>query len=107
MAHQYARRTHDEASELARVAFRSVASEHLSLAEIEEIGKSALLTGGTVGSGWDQLLGFSPDDNDYYELQLYKPADAKPYIEKSYVRMLVPRERSSDAVHFMWRSAHA
>ena len=103
MAYQYARRTFDEAKDLARLAFRESVSSNLAPNEIEGLGKHGLLTGGTVGPGWEEIVGFTPDDGLYYELQIYKPSDAKPHIEKSYARMLAPRNRDSDTVHFMWR----
>ena len=103
MTHQYVRRTHDEAQELARKAFRSTAADHLTSAELEELGAYGLLTGGTPGDDWEGIIGTVPTMRAYYEFQLYKPKDAKPYIEKSYVRILVPRDRSSTQVYFMWR----
>jgi len=103
MSHQYVHRTFEEAKELARLAFKSVATEHLTKAELEEISSHALLTGGTVGPDWEQIIGFVPDDQNFYELQIYMPADEKPYIEKSYVRILSPRDRATEKVHFMWR----
>ncbi len=103
MSHQYARRTYDEASELARASFRATARDHLRPDEIEELGEHGLLTGGTPGAGWEGLLGFTPTEQSFYELQLYKPSADKPYIEKSYVRMLAPRDRESSAVLFIWR----
>jgi uncharacterized protein YciU (UPF0263 family) len=103
MTHQYARRTFDEAKELARLAFRSSVADNLTPEEITEVGSSGLLTGGTVGTGWEQIVGFIPDDHLYYELQIYKPSAEKPHIEKSFARMLVPRDRSLEVVSFMWR----
>jgi uncharacterized protein YciU (UPF0263 family) len=102
MSHQYARRTFEEATELARLAFKDIAQEYLAKEELEEIDSFALLTGGTVGPGWEQIIGFIPDGQSFYELQIYKPANKKPYIEKSYVRILSPRDRAVKKVHFMW-----
>lgn len=103
MSHQYSRRTFDEAQELARLAFRAAAVDNLTPAELEELGLHGLLTGGTPGPDWEQIIGSAPTERLFYEVQIYKPSDARPYIEKSYVRMLVPRDRSSELVRFMWR----
>uniref|UniRef100_UPI000D3A489B DUF440 family protein n=1 Tax=unclassified Variovorax TaxID=663243 RepID=UPI000D3A489B len=101
---RYTRRTFDEATELAREAFRAQVAAQLSDAEVQAIGTDAVLTGGTVKAGWESHVGFVPNDSDFYELEIYKPAEAKPYIEVSYARMLVPRDRASSVVHFIWRS---
>jgi uncharacterized protein YciU (UPF0263 family) len=103
VSHQYARRTYDEASVLARESFQACARDHLQPAEIEELKAHGLLTGGTPGAGWEELLGFEPTEHSFYELQLYKPSAGKPFIEKSYVRMLAPRDRASSTVLFIWR----
>ena len=103
MSHLYSRRTFDEAKELARLAFRTAAADHLTPAELDELGMHGLLTGGTPGADWEQIIGSVPTERLFYELQIYKPADARPHIDKSYVRMLVPRDRSSESVRFMWR----
>ncbi|MCC4591349.1 DUF440 family protein [Xanthomonas sacchari] len=103
MTYLYARRTYDEAIELARSAFRASAADHLTLAELAELEAHGLLTGGTPGPDWEQITSVVPTEHQFYELQIYKPSDAKPHIERFYVRMLVPRDRSSEAVQFMWR----
>lgn len=103
MNHNYARRTFDEAKELARLSFLAVAADHLTPAELDELGAHGLLTGGTPGSDWELIIGVVPTEHLFYELQIYKPSDVKPYAEKSYVRMLVPRNRSLENVQFMWR----
>ena len=46
MKHQYSRRTFDEAKELARMAFRASAADHLTPEEIDELTTQGLLTGG-------------------------------------------------------------
>ena len=103
MTHQYARRTFDEAQELARLAFKSSVADNLTPEEIEEFATNGMLTGGTVGPGWEPIVGFTPDDHWYYELEIYKPSAEKPYISKSFARMLVPRDRTLEAVSFIWR----
>jgi hypothetical protein len=105
VCHQYARRTYDEASLLARESFQACARDHLQPTEIEELKTHGLLTGGTPGRGWEELLGFGPTETSFYEFQLYKPSAHKPFIEKSYVRMLAPRERGSNTVLFIWRQS--
>ncbi len=103
MTHQYTRRTQSEALELARHTFQSLAAGHLTAAELEELRVHGLLTGGTPGNSWETVIGVVPSERTYYEFEIYKPKDAKPYIEKSYVRMLVPRDRSCSQVYFVWR----
>ena len=103
MAHQYRQRTYDEATELAQAAFKAMVKEHLTVSEIEEMAQTGRLTSGTIGSDWEVLLGCSVNPRTHYEFEIYKPKDEKPYIDKSFVRMLVPRNRSKDKVTFMWR----
>lgn len=103
MTHLYARRTYEEATELARLTFRATAANHLTPAELDELGVHGRLTGGTPGPDWEKIIGVVPTERHYYELQIYKPSDTKPYIERSYVRMLVPRDRSTELIHYMWR----
>lgn len=103
VAHQYKRRTWDEALELAKAAFRSCATDHLSPAEIDELRAHGTVTGLSAHEGWEAIIGHRPDMRDYYEVELYQPSDKCPYVEKVFVRMLVPRDRSSDTVHFIWR----
>lgn len=91
MTHLYARGTYDEAMELARLAFRTSAADHLTPAEIDEIVAHGLLAGGPPGPGRERVIGV-PIERHFYELLIYKPSDNKPYIEGSYVRILVPRD---------------
>ncbi|WP_020395718.1 hypothetical protein [Thiolinea disciformis] len=102
MKHQYFRRTFDEAKELARLSFRASVANHMTATKIDELAAHALITGGTHGPDWCHLIGLTPTVRDFYEIELYKPSDEKPYIEKSYVRMLVPRDRLVETVHFIW-----
>ncbi len=104
MPHQYKRRTLDEAQELARSAFRTVVADHLTESEISELRSHGTLTAKAVpGEGWQPLLGRSPERHRYYEVELYRPSDQCPYVEKSFVRMLVPRDRAESLVLFLWR----
>lgn len=103
MTHTYARRTHDEAVELARLAFRATVADHLTPAELDELRAHGTLIGGTSGSDWEKVIGVVPTERQFYELEIYKPSDTKPYIERSYVRMLVPRDRSTEVIQYMWR----
>ena len=103
MTHLYVRRTYDEAKELARLAFRATAADHLTPAEIDELGAHGLLTGGTPSLDWEKIIGIVPTEHHFYELEIYKPSDTESHIEKSYARMLVPRDRSTETVQFMWR----
>lgn len=43
------------------------------------------------------------DRNAFYGVEVYRPSDQCPYVEKVFVRMLVPRDRATDSVHFIWR----
>ncbi len=104
-AHQYKRRTWDEALELAKVAFRATVSDNLTPAEIEEIRTHGTIGGGSVGDGWPAVLGTEPDKRANYEVEIYRPSDQCPYVEKIFVRMLVPRDRSAETIHFIWRPA--
>jgi uncharacterized protein YciU (UPF0263 family) len=104
MDHKYKRRTYDEAQELSRLALIDVVSENLTENEINEMQLFGALTGGSIGNGWEEIAGFKPDNRMFYEYQIYKPSETHPYIEKYYVRMLVPRDRELNKVYFMWRS---
>jgi hypothetical protein len=94
----------DEAEKLARDAFRAVVAQHLSGEEIEEVREHGAKTCGTVEEGiWDSIIGHAPDRNQYYQFEIYRRADTCPYIEKSFVKILIPRDRSTESVHFIWR----
>ena len=103
VAHQYKRRTWDEALELAKAAFRSSVSDNLAPDEIEELRTHATVGGLSAHEDWAAILGHRPDMRDYYEVELYRPSDQCPYVAKVFVRMLVPRDRASDTIHFIWR----
>ncbi len=103
MKYQYKKRTYDEAQALAQASFKEIVGAHLTEAELSEMLSSGLLTGGTPGEDWELTVGFSPTDRSHYEIQIYKPSESPPYIEKSFVRMLVPRDRTDEVVHFKWR----
>src|SRR5678816_2131521 len=103
MSHQYRRRTFDEARALALASVRSLAPGHLTDEEIQEMRKHGMLTGGSVGDGWEALVGHVPEERMYYEFQLYLPSSECPYIGKYFARVLVTRDRESDAVHILWR----
>lgn len=86
------------------MAFRECVDQHLSANEIEEIRVSCDVIGGNPkAEEWNQLLGFTPDDKSFYEIELYKRSEECPYIEKSYVKILVPRNRDTDECNFIWR----
>lgn len=103
MSHAYAKRTYDEAQELARLAFKAAASTHLPRDVLDELFVHGTLAGGAPGADWEDVIGVAPTERDFYEIELYKPADAAPHVEKSYARILVPRDRASEQVHFMWQ----
>lgn len=101
--HQYKRRTFDEAQKLAEFAFRTSARAHLSEDELEEVRQCASQSGGTNSKGWTSVLGYEPEQRMHYEYRIYKPSTKHPYIEKYFTRILVPRDRSSDATWIMWK----
>jgi len=103
MSHVYAKRTYDEAQELARLAFKAAASTHLPRDVLDELFVHGLLASTSPGADWEDVIGVAPTERDFYEIELYKPADSAPHIVKSYVRILVPRDRASEQVHFMWQ----
>jgi uncharacterized protein YciU (UPF0263 family) len=104
MEHQYKRRTYDEAVELAKSAFRESVEKILTKEEVDEIRESCELTGGNPkAEEWATILGFLPDEKSYYEIELYKRSDECPYIEKSYVKILVPRNREIEECYFIWK----
>ncbi|PWU22141.1 MAG: hypothetical protein C5B50_00135 [Verrucomicrobia bacterium] len=84
-------------------SYRSLASDHLSSEEVQEMREHGTLSGGSIGDGWEALLGGVPEERMYYEFQLYRPSRECPYIEKYFARILVTRDRASGAVHILWR----
>ena len=105
MPHQYKRRTFDEAVTLSQRAFRAAAKDHLSEAELNELVEYGTMAGGSFGDDWEAETGFKPDARLYYELQLYRPSMEPPYVSKYFARILVSRDRSSEAVWIKWRPA--
>ncbi|WP_395742707.1 DUF440 family protein [Prosthecobacter sp.] len=105
--HQYKRRTMDEALDLAKAAFRSVVADHLSPEEIEEVRAHSSVGSGSVRDDdedeWTKILGARPDKKAWYGIEIYQRSHKCPYVEKVFVRMLVPRDRSTTTVHFIWR----
>lgn len=103
MPHQHKRRTRDEAIALAMTVFRELAHDHLSEAELEELRRTGVQTAGSFGDDWESETGFDPDPRLFYEIQLYRPTDECPYIDKYFARILVTRDRSRDGVWIMWK----
>ena len=64
------RRTFDEAQALALASYRSLAADHLTTDEIQEMREHGTLTGGSIGDGWEALVGHVPEAPKYYEFQL-------------------------------------
>lgn len=93
----------DEARALALEACRVLAPEHLSSDELLEMRTHGRFDGGSVRDGWEPLLGATPDKRMYYEFSLYRPSPKCPYIDKYFARILVTRDRTSEAVHILWR----
>lgn len=65
MAHQYKRRTYDEAMELAQHHFRAEVQAHLTAEETEEMRTQGTVSGGTFGDDWTSELGAEPDKRLY------------------------------------------
>lgn len=102
MPHQYRRRTLDEAMALAKSAFRAHASAHLTADELQEMQDHGLSSGGIIGDDWETVLGYAPDERMHYEFEVYRPSEECPYVAKIFARILVTRDRASDAVHIVW-----
>jgi len=103
MSHTYKRRTMDEAVEMARLAFKENVENHLTAEEMDEFSLSAVKQSGTPSEDWEKLLGFKPEMKSYYEIHLYKPSEECPYIEKSYAKILVPRNREEEHCEIIWK----
>ena len=103
MAHQYKRRTYDEALELAQDRFRAEVQDHLTEDEIEEMRTKGTVSGGSFEDDWISELGHVPDKRLHYEYRVYLPSHECPYIEKYYARILVTRDRNSDDVWIKWK----
>jgi uncharacterized protein YciU (UPF0263 family) len=100
---KYKRRTFDEAEALARQAFRASAKDYLTEADLSEMAQSCATGGGSPGTDWQPDTGFEPDIRLFYEFQVYRPSNECPYITKYYARILVSRDRASEAVWIKWR----
>ena len=103
MSNTYKRRTLDEAIEMARLAFKTSVTDHLTQEEIDEFSSYAVKSSGTPSDDWEERLGFRPEPKSYYEVHLYKPSDECPYIEKSYAKILVPRNREEKDCEIIWK----
>lgn len=88
MAHQYKRRTMNEAAVLAQDLFRSHARQHLTDDELEE---------------WESIVGRPVSEKEFYEFEVYKPSETCPYVEKIYAIVLVSRDRSTNHCYVQWR----
>jgi len=93
----------EEAIEMARIAFRDNVENHLSDEEMEEFMHSSTMTSGTPSDEWAPVLGFTPEMKSHYEIHLYKPSNECPYIEKSYAKILVPRDRDIQECEIIWK----
>jgi hypothetical protein len=102
-AHQYKRRTYDEARELAMSAVRDRIRDHLPSSLIEEMRGVAIQGGGSVGADWGQIIGAPPDRRMHYEFNLYEPDSEHPYIKRYFLRALVSRDRAIDSVWIIWQ----
>jgi uncharacterized protein YciU (UPF0263 family) len=107
MAHQYTRRTYDEAQELAQALFRVEANDHFSGDEIADLKARGTVSGGTGGfDEWTEHLGFTPDKRLHYDYMVYIPAEERPYVERIYAQILVSRDRSKGIVAVRWKPAN-
>lgn len=77
--------------------------DHLPSSVIDEMRGVALQGGGSVGAGWEAIVGSQPDRRMHYEFDLYEPDSEHPYIKRYFLRALVSRDRSIDKVWIMWQ----
>ena len=102
MAHQYKRRTTNEAEVLAQSLFRLHARQRLTDDEFEEFRLSGLVSSGTPGRQWESIVGRPVSEKEFYEFQIYKPSETCPYVEKIYAVILVSRDRSTESCYVQW-----
>lgn len=88
---------------LAQDRFRSEVRDYLADEEIEEFRGNGTILGGSIVDDWTSELGSEPDERLHYEYQFYRPSDECPYVEKYYARILVTRDRASEAVWIKWK----
>ncbi|MEW8222688.1 MAG: DUF440 family protein [Candidatus Thiodiazotropha taylori] len=103
MSHTYKRSTIDEAIEMARLAFKNNVTNHFNSEEMDEFVSSAVKQSGTPSEDWEKLLGFKSEIKSYYEIHLYKPSVECPYFEKSYAKILVPKNREDEYCEIIWK----
>ena len=102
MVSKYKRLTLDEARGVAQAFFKANAKANLPAEVLEEMSKGAQESAGSIGRGWEEVIGFIPDGRGYYEFELYKPSPICPYVEKVYARILVSRDRDDLRCFAMW-----
>ena len=101
--HQYKRRTFDECMEVALMEFSKGADKHLTAAQLEYLLNEACLGGGSLMPGWNAIIGFEPNDRQYYEIRITDWLDKScPDDTRTWVRILVSRDRSSNFRHVQW-----
>lgn len=93
----------DEAISLAQIKFKEVVKDFLTEDELNEMSKFGTVMSGSVSNDWQSILGYIPERNNYYEIELYKPCEKKPFVEKIYARILVSRDRNSEQVEIIWK----
>jgi len=75
MAHQYKRRTYDEAMEIAQKAFQNEVHHSLNEDEIKEVREFSATGGGSmIRDGWSAIIGYEPERRLHYEIQIIKPS---------------------------------
>lgn len=92
----------DEAIRLAQSVFKSKAEDFLSSLEMEEMVNFGVMSAGSLSKDWEKVLGYQLDERQFYEIDLHKPTEKKPYVEKIYARILVSRDYSSEQVEIIW-----
>ena len=103
MTEKYKKRNLDESIELAQSVFKSKVADFLSPEEMEEMKNFGAIVAGSINSEWKNILGFEPQSNEFYEIEIYKPSDEKPYAEKIFAKILVTRDSSSNRVEIIWK----
>jgi hypothetical protein len=85
--------------------FDAEARGHLTFEQYEYCRTKACLAGGSVLHGWQDQLGFEPDDRLHYEIRICdwaKSVAIGSSPPKCWVRILVSRDRSSDFCMAWW-----
>jgi len=88
---------------IALEAFSKGAKKHLTPAQFEYCVNEACVGGGSVLPGWIAIIGYEPDDHNHYEIRVTDWMDKScPQNTRTWVRILVSRDRASDLCEIQW-----